>query len=55
MPKVRKRTTRRQTLKKKYKIQKAAKDTKKKIKKEGKKLIKKGILLKSKYPNINSS
>ncbi|CDW80860.1 gtp-binding protein- [Stylonychia lemnae] len=47
MPKIRKRTTRRVTLKKKYSIQKSAKDTKRKIKKEAKKMQKRGILHKN--------
>jgi hypothetical protein len=48
MPKIRKHTTRRVTLKKKYSIQKKIKDSKKKIKKEAKKLRANGILPRSK-------
>lgn len=49
MGKVRKRTNKRQTLKKKYSIQKNIKESKRKIKKEARKLKKKGILYKSKF------
>lgn len=49
MTKVRKRTTRRTTLKKKYTIQKKAKDSKRKIKKEAKKLKKKGVVGRCKF------
>lgn len=48
MTKIRKRTSRRQTLKKKYSIKKSAKETKRKIAKEAKKMKKKGIVYKSK-------
>lgn len=47
MPKIRKRTSKRQTLRKKYSIQKKVKDSKKKIKKEAKKLKKQGIVARS--------
>jgi len=55
MPKIRKRTTRRVTLKKKYSIQKSAKESKRKIKKEARKLKKKGILHKSKIFAVKNS
>jgi hypothetical protein len=48
MPKIRKTTSKRTTLKKKYSIQKKIKDSKKKIKKEAKKLKAMGIAPKSK-------
>jgi nuclear GTP-binding protein len=48
MPKIRKSTSKRVTLKKKYSIQKKIKDSKKKIKKEAKKLKAMGIAPKSK-------
>ena len=48
MPKVRKRTSKRQTLKKKYSIFKKAKEHRRKIKKEAKKLKAKGITPRSK-------
>ena len=48
MPKIRKHTSRRSTLKKKYSIQKKIKDSKKKIKKEAKKLKAQGIQPRSK-------
>lgn len=54
MAKVRKRTTRRQTLKKKYTIQKNIKESKRKIAKEARKLKKRGILYKSKYLKASS-
>lgn len=43
MPKIRKHTSRRTTLKKKYSIQKKIKDSRKKIKKEAKKLKASGV------------
>ena len=43
MPKIRKSTSKRSTLKKKYSIQKKIKDSKKKLKKEAKKLKAMGI------------
>ena len=57
MPKIRKSTSKRTTLKKKYSIQKKIKDSKKKIKKEAKKLKAQGIAPKkskkgSGIPNI---
>lgn len=48
MPKIRKNTSKRVTLKKKYSIQKKIKDSKKKMKKEAKKLKGMGIVPKSK-------
>ncbi len=48
MPKIRKHSSKRATLKHKYSIQKKIKDSKKKIKKEAKKLKAMGIAPKSK-------
>lgn len=57
MPKIRKSTSKRVTLKKKYSIQKKIKDSKKKMKKEAKKLKGMGIVPKSKrtFPHIPQS
>lgn len=49
MPKIRKKSNKRQTLKKKYSIQKQVKEGKRKMKKEAKKLKAKGIMPKSKF------
>ncbi len=48
MPKIRKHSSKRVTLKKKYSIQKKIKDSKKKLKKEAKKLKAMGITPRSK-------
>lgn len=54
MPKIRKHTSKRVTLKKKYSIQKKVKDSKKKMKKEAKKLKGMGIVPRSKGSCIDS-
>jgi len=52
MPKIRKSTSKRSTLKHKYSIAKKIKDSKKKIKKEAKKLKAQGIAPKSKLTSL---